>query len=204
LEHAINIEEVKGKTPMHRELLSGSSKMVNSIDVYSDRLMDMNEQVRKMIMEVEERNSTLSFRQDLEAEGADGMLKQMSNIICDSDALNELSSGSVTTSNSARNTDTARFEPQLQVLNESDNTSSPRKSGGGFAPVRNENEDDSTRKEEKSCLVSFEVCHRHSGRCGIDWFKLHYRKYRRGSSSSWVCFFLKSESNQCRTATNPS
>lgn len=69
LEHAINIEEVKGKTPSHRSLLAGSTRKVNSIDTYTDELQQMNEEIKSLIIDIEERNNPMSFKQDLEAEG---------------------------------------------------------------------------------------------------------------------------------------
>jgi len=69
LEHAVNVEEILGKTPTHRSILGGSTKKVNSIDAYSDELQEINEKIKIMIMEIEERTSSRSFVEDLEAEG---------------------------------------------------------------------------------------------------------------------------------------
>jgi len=69
LEHAINIEEVKGKTPTHINLLNGSQK-VNSIDCYAEELAEINADVKKRILEIELAANTMSFKNDLEAEGA--------------------------------------------------------------------------------------------------------------------------------------
>jgi hypothetical protein len=69
LEHAINIEEVKGKTPMHRDVLHGSSVKVNSIECFSEDLNELNDEIKMRILEIENLTNTMSFQDDLEAEG---------------------------------------------------------------------------------------------------------------------------------------
>ena len=69
LEHAINVEEINGKTPRHRSILAGSTKLVNSIETYTDELQEMNEEVTKLVFAIEQINDPMSFMGDLEAEG---------------------------------------------------------------------------------------------------------------------------------------
>lgn len=64
LEHAINIETIKGKRPKHRT----RAKKMDSIDVYSEKLRALNTEIRDSIHGIEKRNNTRSFQQDLEAE----------------------------------------------------------------------------------------------------------------------------------------
>lgn len=65
LEHAINVEEVTGKTPTHREMMVN----VNSIDSYTEQLNESNEIIKDLITDINQKNNPYSFKNDLEAEG---------------------------------------------------------------------------------------------------------------------------------------
>ena len=105
LEHAINIEELKGKTPSHRSLLAGSTRKLNSIDTYTDELQQMNEEIKSLIIDIEEKNNPMSFRQDLEAEGGSirkGLDGRLSSLSFDE----------------SYTVDASKFEPTLPELDE--------------------------------------------------------------------------------------
>jgi len=68
LEHAINLEEVKGKTPTHRSInLKG--RKVNSINVWTTQLRKENQEIRDAIKTIEAMHDPMSFQEDLEADG---------------------------------------------------------------------------------------------------------------------------------------
>ena len=69
LEHAINVKEVTGNNPTHRSILAGSTAKVSSIETFSDELQQMNEEIKSRVLEIEERNDAMSFREDVEAAG---------------------------------------------------------------------------------------------------------------------------------------
>mmetsp|Transcript_10784 Transcript_10784/g.16622 ORF Transcript_10784/g.16622 Transcript_10784/m.16622 type:complete len:874 (+) Transcript_10784:239-2860(+) len=55
LEHAINVEDVTGKTPTHKLTLTGTEK-VNSIDTYADELKNLNDEISDDIKQIEAMN----------------------------------------------------------------------------------------------------------------------------------------------------
>ena len=77
LEHAINIEEVKGVIPMRGSIVPGGKK-TPLIDSLTDELKDINEDIRNRIVDIETMNDPLSFKKDLEAEGGSVVYKGIS------------------------------------------------------------------------------------------------------------------------------
>ena len=83
LEHAINYEQVKGQTPQHRSsLVSGAQ--VNSIPTYANELKEANDEVTKIILDIEQRTDRKAVERTLGARTA-------SNALC----LNPLYRGSM-------------------------------------------------------------------------------------------------------------
>lgn len=73
LEHAINYEQVKGQAPQHRSsLVSGA--LVDSIPAYANALKEANDEVTKMIVEIEQAIERKSVRQTLENRAASNAL----------------------------------------------------------------------------------------------------------------------------------
>lgn len=88
LEHAINIEEVTGEKPTHRNLLQGGVK-VDTIPFYSDELKELNDEIRERIIKIEEMHDPLSFKKDLELQG--GSVKPLSSVAFKDEVNSELS-----------------------------------------------------------------------------------------------------------------
>ena len=63
LEHAINLEEVKGVTPTHGNIVG---KKLNSIDTWTKELRKENQEVRDAINVIEAMHDPMSFQRDLE------------------------------------------------------------------------------------------------------------------------------------------
>jgi len=75
LEHAINVEEITGKTPTHREILKGN-RQVNSIESWTQQLREANEEVKERIEKLETMHDPRSYKNDLEASIARSMKGQ--------------------------------------------------------------------------------------------------------------------------------
>jgi hypothetical protein len=68
LEHAINLEEVKGVTPTHGNIVIPGKKL-NSIDTWTKELRKENQEIRDAINVIEAIHDPLSFQKDLEDGG---------------------------------------------------------------------------------------------------------------------------------------
>lgn len=68
LEHAINIEEIKGHSPTH-VTISLKDNMIDSIDAWTTRLRKENQEIREAITAIESMHDPMSFRKDLEDGG---------------------------------------------------------------------------------------------------------------------------------------
>ena len=64
LEHAINYEQLKGQAPQHRSNLVAGA-LVDSIPAYANALKEANDEVTKMIVEIEQTIERKSVRQNL-------------------------------------------------------------------------------------------------------------------------------------------
>jgi len=69
LEHALNYEEVKGQTPMHRSSLVVGA-VVDSIPTYANELKEANDEVTKRISEIEQKIERKAERKTLEKKAA--------------------------------------------------------------------------------------------------------------------------------------
>lgn len=68
LEHAINIEEIKGNSPTH-VTASLKENRIDSIDAWTSRLRKENQEIREAITAIEFMHDPMSFRKDLEDGG---------------------------------------------------------------------------------------------------------------------------------------
>lgn len=65
LEHAINVQDIKGVTPMHRTRTCGGEK-VNSIEAYSRELDELNKEISAAIDKIRAMHDPKSYSGDLE------------------------------------------------------------------------------------------------------------------------------------------
>ena len=108
LEHAINVNEITGKTPMHRSILGGIAKKVNSIETYTDELEEVNAEIKRLIIDIEQRNNPISGTQLLLSERSFAR-----------DAQSEVApSGSLSSYSDILATERSRYESRVSELSE--------------------------------------------------------------------------------------